>query len=189
MEKKMQPILIGAALILAVVVIYLLIARGGGKEKVDGDDSRNIAPVAGNPAALVGDRQGSDAPAVAPAGNMITAQAPAALTDEQKAQLKAGVDTHTPSELTFNVTGGSFYYTPNEIRVKQGDKVNIVFTNAGGTHNLNLDDFKVATKTIKTGESDVIEFTADKKGAFEFYCSVGNGYHRQQGQTGVLLVE
>jgi len=201
MEKKMQPILIGVIVVLAAAVIYLLAARGGARSSAYGGYKGNMAPAAangGNPGTWSGNGQGngqangqaSGAPSGAPAGgNMMTAQVPAELTADQLVQLKAGAADHAPTELTFNVTGGSFYYTPNEITVKQGDKVKIIFTNAGGMHNLTLDAFNVATKTIKTGESDTIEFTADKKGTFEFYCSVGNGYHRQKGQIGVILVQ
>jgi len=121
--------------------------------------------------------------------NYMEPQIPVALTDSQKAQLQAGAEDHETKELVFDVSGGSFYFMPNEIRVKEGDKVKIIFTNVGGTHDLVLPDFGVATTITKTGESDVLEFTADKKGTFEFYCSIGNGYHRQMGQIGVLLVE
>src|SRR5579859_2607843 len=47
---------------------------------------------------------------------------PPALTDAQNAQLKAGAAPHAPTELAFNVNGGNFYFVPNEIRVKKGDK-------------------------------------------------------------------
>lgn len=109
------------------------------------------------------------------------------MTDQQTAQLKAGTDAHDPTALTFNVVGGSFFYVPNEIHVKKGDKVTIIFTNAGGSHNFTLDEFGVKTDMIKTGESATVEFTADKTGSFEYYCNVGK--HRQLGQKGTLVVE
>jgi plastocyanin len=121
--------------------------------------------------------------------NPMMAQIPVDLTNEQKTELKTGSDNHSPATLTFHVTGGSFYFTPNEISVKQGDKVKIIFTNVLGTHNLIFDDLGISTKIIKEGESDTIEFTAEKKGTYEFYCGVGNGYHRMKGQIGVLLVK
>lgn len=172
-----KGVLIGLVVILAIVVVYLLATRGS-------NNSTDNTPANNNQTA----EQTPATPATAKP-NPMEAQIPVALTDEQKAQLKAGADAHQPKELTFNITGGSFYFTPNEIKVKQGDKVKIVFTNILGTHNFILEAFKVQTKTIKDGESDTIEFTADKKGTFEFYCGVGNGYHRMKGQIGVLLVE
>ncbi len=88
---------------------------------------------------------------------------------------------------TIAVEGGMFYFKPNEIRVKKGATVKIVFTNKEGMHDFTLDEFKVKTKQTKTGQSAEVTFTADKVGTFEFYCSVGN--HRAQGMKGNLIVE
>ena len=162
MDKKTN-VLIGIIIILAIMVAYQAATRNTTK------------PATPQPIAMT--------------DNFMQAHIPVSLTDQQKAQLKAGSDTHTPTNLTFNITGGSFYFVPNEIRVKQGDTVTIIFNDVGGMHNFNLDAFNVKTKTINTGESDTVTFTANKKGTFEFYCAVGNGYHRMQGQIGALLVE
>lgn len=126
-------------------------------------------------------------PEKAPVMNGMQPQPPAELTDEQSSQVKAGETTHEPTSLTFNITGGSFYFTPNAIKVKKGDKVKIIFTNAGGMHNLMLDEFQVKMDPIKTGETTSVEFIADKAGTFEYYCGVGK--HRQMGQKGTLVVE
>lgn len=117
----------------------------------------------------------------------LEAQTPPELTEAQTKQLEAGKADHETTTLTFDVTGGNFYYAPNEIRVKQGDTVKIIFTNAGGYHNFVLDEFNVKFGPINGGESKTVEFVADKIGAFEFYCSVGK--HRQMGQKGTLIVE
>lgn len=169
--SKSNKILVGIIVILAIAVVYLSVTSSGFKLNNKKTETENNISVASNKL------------------DPMKAQIPADLTDEQKSELKAGSDAHAPAELTFHIAGGSFYFTPNEIKVKQGDKVKIIFNNAGGTHNLILDAFNVQTKTINTGESDTIEFTADKKGTFEFYCSFGKGYHRMKGQIGVLLVE
>ncbi len=87
----------------------------------------------------------------------------------------------------FTVEGGNFYFKPNEIRVKKGDKVKITFTNAGGLHDFVLDEFNVKTDRISSGAKTTVEFTADKAGTFEYYCSVAN--HRQMGMKGNLIVE
>ena len=87
----------------------------------------------------------------------------------------------------FTITGSNFSFTPNSIVVKKGDKVKINFKNADGFHDLIIDEFKVATKTIKSGEEESIEFTADKVGSFQYYCSVGT--HRTMGMWGTLKVE
>ena len=74
-----------------------------------------------------------------------------------------------------------------ELKVKEGDKVIIKFTNTAGLHNWILDEFNVATKQVKTGESSSVEFIAYKRGTFEYYCSVGG--HRFEGMKGNLIVE
>lgn len=90
-------------------------------------------------------------------------------------------------EQTFDVSGESLSYSLKEMKVKQGDKVTINFTNNEAFHDLNLDEFSVKTSVIGAGKTESITFTADKKGTFEYYCSVGN--HRAQGMVGNLIVE
>lgn len=87
----------------------------------------------------------------------------------------------------FKVVGTPFKFDVGEIRVKEGDTVRIVFTNSQGTHDLVIDEFNARTKITQTGEADTIEFVANKKGTFEYYCSVGN--HRAMGMLGKLIVE
>jgi plastocyanin len=87
----------------------------------------------------------------------------------------------------FQVEGGMYYFKPNEIRVKKGDTVKIVFNNKEGMHDWVLDEFKAKTQRIKTGESEAVSFVADKVGTFEYYCSVGN--HRAMGMKGNFIVE
>lgn len=91
-----------------------------------------------------------------------------------------------PQVKEFTVTGGNFKFAPNTISVKKGDKVRIVFKNAEGFHDLKIDEFNVATKQIKGGAEETVEFTADKVGSFEYYCSVGQ--HRAMGMKGTLTV-
>ena len=91
------------------------------------------------------------------------------------------------STVTVNVTGSGFRFTPEEIRVKQGQTVKVIFSNEEGEHDFVLDEFNVKTPTIEAGETAEVEFVADKKGTFEYYCSVGQ--HRQMGMVGNLIVE
>lgn len=87
----------------------------------------------------------------------------------------------------FQVDGGNFMFSLKEIKVKQGDKVRIVFNNKEGFHDLLIDEFNVNTGQIKANESRTVEFVADKTGTFEYYCSVGQ--HRANGMFGKLIVE
>lgn len=97
----------------------------------------------------------------------------------------------TPGGVTkvkeFKVTASNFKYSLNEIKVKKGDKVRIVLSNDGGFHDWVVDELNAKTKRISAGQTDTIEFVADKVGTFEYYCSVMN--HRQMGMKGNLIVE
>lgn len=97
------------------------------------------------------------------------------------------VPVATPGEVFFTISGGNYYYDINDITVKEGDIVTINFRSEDGFHDWVIDEFDAATNKISTGQDTNITFTADKKGTFEFYCSVGN--HRAQGMVGTLTVE
>ncbi|MDO8269353.1 MAG: plastocyanin/azurin family copper-binding protein, partial [Candidatus Levybacteria bacterium] len=64
--------------------------------------------------------------------------------------------------------------------------VKITFKNTQGFHNFLIDEFDVKSKTIPVDQTDEISFIANKKGAFQFYCSVGN--HKAMGMVGTLTV-
>ena len=70
--------------------------------------------------------------------------------------------------------------------VKRGDTVSITLKNAGGTHDLKIDEFDEETERLSAGEEETITFVADRAGSFEYYCSVGN--HRAMGMKGTLTV-
>lgn len=97
------------------------------------------------------------------------------------------VSTTTEDSNIIEVEGGSMYFKPNEIKVKLGETVKIKFTNAGGMHDFVIDEFNVKTKILGSGKTETIEFTTDKLGEFEFYCSVAG--HRQSGMFGKVIVE
>lgn len=86
----------------------------------------------------------------------------------------------------FTIDAQNYSFTPKEITVKKGDKVEFVVNNTGGTHDLVIDEFNVKTPMIASGESANVTFTADKVGEFAYYCSVGN--HRAMGMEGKLIV-
>ncbi len=112
-------------------------------------------------------------------------------SDSILAPIGEGIITTPPAPTEnikeFTVIGSNFAFTPKTLEVKQGDTVKITFQNSIGFHDFKLDEFKVATKQIKVGESETIEFVADKTGTFEYYCSVGT--HRTLGMKGTLTVK
>lgn len=90
-------------------------------------------------------------------------------------------------ENTIEVEGGMFYFKPDVIKVKKGERVKIAFKNIEGMHDFVIDELNVASKLIGGGEITVVEFTPDQVGSFEYYCSVSD--HRAKGMKGTLIVE
>jgi plastocyanin len=86
----------------------------------------------------------------------------------------------------FTISGQNFSFTPNLITVKKGDKVKITFQNTAGFHDFVIDEYGASTKQTQAPTTEVLEFTADKLGSFEYYCSVGS--HRSMGMFGTLTV-
>jgi heme/copper-type cytochrome/quinol oxidase subunit 2 len=85
------------------------------------------------------------------------------------------------------VEAGSFYYKPNEIRVKKGQKVKITLKSVSMMHDFVIDELKVKAPITKSGSVSTVEFVADKVGKFQYYCSVAD--HKAKGQVGTLIVE
>ncbi|MEK6872173.1 MAG: cupredoxin domain-containing protein [Nanoarchaeota archaeon] len=74
-----------------------------------------------------------------------------------------------------------------DIIVNEGDKVRIEFSSSEGFHDWNIDEFNAATQKIEAGGKSSVTFVANKKGNYEYYCSVGQ--HRQNGMKGKFIVQ
>ncbi len=96
-------------------------------------------------------------------------------------------ETSKPQVKEFTVHGASFEFDKQEIRVKKGDKVRITYISDDIGHDLVIDELGVRTKIIAKGQTEVLEFIADKVGEFVMYCSVGQ--HRQLGMESKFIVE
>lgn len=57
-----------------------------------------------------------------------------------------------------------YEFSPNTIRIKEGDKVMLMINNLDTTHGITIPELGVSG-------NDVVEFTATKKGEFDFYCN------------------
>jgi plastocyanin len=84
------------------------------------------------------------------------------------------------------ITASNFKFEPDSFAVNVGDTVSISFKNTEGFHDFAIDEFKVKSKTIEAGAVEQITFVADKKGTFQFYCSIGQ--HKAMGMVGTLVV-
>ena len=87
----------------------------------------------------------------------------------------------------FTVEGVNFSFNPKTITVNKGDQVRIIFKNTAGFHDFKIDEFSVAAKQMQSPYQEILEFTADKAGSFQYYCSVGS--HRAAGMFGTLTVQ
>jgi cytochrome c oxidase subunit II len=89
----------------------------------------------------------------------------------------------TGKVVEIKVTAKNFEFDKKEIHVKKGDKVKIILENKEGGHGLSLPKYDVNIQG-----SGSAEFTADKTGTYEYFCSVmcGSGHGDM---TGKLIVE
>lgn len=110
--------------------------------------------------------------------------APQATTGGEESMTEEGA---MMAENMIEVEGGSFYFEPNEIRVKAGEPVTIKLNSVDMVHDFVIDELNVRTETIQGGNSGTVTFTPTEPGEYEFYCSVGN--HRAKGMVGTLIVE
>jgi len=109
-------------------------------------------------------------------------------TDESMASPAASpADATAKATKEFTVVGTNYAFDVKEMKVKMGDTVKVTFKNSDGFHDWRVDEFKAFSKQIPAGAEDTITFVADKKGTFEYYCSVGQ--HRKNGMVGNLIVE
>lgn len=80
-----------------------------------------------------------------------------------------------------SISAKRFEFTPSVIRVKQGEHIKLTLTSADTQHGIALPDFNAQGR-------DIIEFVANKKGTFTFYCNTycGSGHSEMKG---TLVVE
>ena len=88
---------------------------------------------------------------------------------------------------SFTVEAKKFEFIPSTITVNEGDTVKLAVTSSDVDHGFALPTFGVR-EFLAPGNTVNIEFVADKKGTFDFFCSVscGSGHG---GMRGKLVVE
>lgn len=95
------------------------------------------------------------------------------------------------NEVHVYMTAIRSHFTPEHIRVKQGDKVVLHITNTerahDATHGFAIAKYNV-NLSLEPGESSTVTFTADAPGVFPYYCTeFCSALHLEM--TGYLLVE
>ncbi len=79
-----------------------------------------------------------------------------------------------PTTRHFTVDGRQFAYEPGTLQVNQGDTVMITMTASDVVHGLYLDGYGLETR-VEPGQSQTLQFVADKPGKFRYRCSVSCG--------------
>jgi plastocyanin len=130
-----------------------------------------------------------DDPAVQGSGDTSTTAADDGMMDDGDNGHMGGHDESSDvadDARRIEVTGSSFKFDPDEIRVEAGEDVAIVLTSKDILHDFTIDelDAHVAADRGKTEEGG---FTAEKPGHYTYYCTVPG--HRDAGMEGTLVVE
>ncbi len=86
-----------------------------------------------------------------------------------------------------SIIAKKFQYYPSQIVVRVNQPVRIYLTSVDVDHGFALSGYDI-NKTIKAGEITVIDFTPNKKGTFDFHCSVfcGLGHLGMKGKLYVV---
>ncbi|MEK7532897.1 MAG: cupredoxin domain-containing protein, partial [Patescibacteria group bacterium] len=114
------------------------------------------------------------------------AQPSVALPATDSAGTQETVVTSDAKEII--VEASEFKFVPATLKLTKGEAVKLVLKNTGKMpHDFVIDELGVRTKVINGGDEDIIEFTPQQAGTFEYYCSVGK--HRALGMKGLLTVE
>lgn len=102
-------------------------------------------------------------------------------TSETEAMEKEGEAMEKTKPRVINISAKRWEFSPETIKVKEGETVKLVIENTDTTHGIVIPEF--GAKGI-----DELTFTADKKGTFEFKCTTfcGKGH---TDMSGTLVVE
>ncbi len=85
------------------------------------------------------------------------------------------------------MTARKYRFDPQEIRVREGERVRLLITALDRKHGIRIKEFGVKT-VLEKGKETVVEFVAERAGEYKFKCSVrcSWGHRRMKGK---LIVE
>jgi len=103
------------------------------------------------------------------------------IEDSTNSQEKPKQDSGTTKEI--NVIAKQWKFEPNSIEVNLNDKVILHIKSVDVTHGIAIPDFGIS-KQLSPGSEETIEFVANKKGTFSFFCNVycGQGHKDMKGE-------
>lgn len=92
--------------------------------------------------------------------------------------------TARAAERVFIVTASRYEFTPSILEVEEGDRVRIALRSDDVAHGFTIAGYGVDVALPASGEAVLIDFLADRPGAFPFACSVycGAGHRDMQGR-------
>lgn len=88
-------------------------------------------------------------------------------------------------EQTIQMESGNFFFKPNKLTAKAGERIKITFKKNSGFHTIVIDEIGLKA-TVTEGES-IIFSAPSKAGTYAFYCDIGS--HRANGMKGTLVVK
>ena len=105
----------------------------------------------------------------------------------------ADADTRTESDestievIELTASNWEFEVTSAD-EIHEGDTVQIKVTGTQGSHGLKFEDLDVAISSIKSGDTETVEFIAPAAGDYRYYCSIfcGSGHSSMDGILVVL---
>jgi cytochrome c oxidase subunit 2 len=92
-----------------------------------------------------------------------------------------------PPVREIKMTAKKYEFSPEEVRVKQGERVRLLITATDRDHGIEIKEFGIKVR-LEEGKETPVEFTAGKPGEYEFKCSVRCGW-RHGSMKGKLIVE
>ncbi|MBI2668657.1 cupredoxin domain-containing protein [Candidatus Woesearchaeota archaeon] len=116
-------------------------------------------------------------PASAPLQNVQNEAA--AAVPEPKEEITAAVSAPSGTELEMEAAQNSF--DPNRITVRKGDKVVLRIRSKDVDDTFNIAEYKIHEQ-LTSGKTTDIEFVADKRGTFLYYCSSCGDYFHTRGK-------
>jgi len=102
-------------------------------------------------------------------------------------QLKTSKPEEKETIKEIKMVAKKWQFEPNIIQVKMGEKIRLKIKSVDVAHGFSLPQFGVDQQLTPQQET-TIEFVADKKGEFPFFCSVYCGAGHSE-MTGKLIVE
>ena len=91
-------------------------------------------------------------------------------------------DAHGGGVKEFKMEAKQFEFSPSTIEVNKGDKVRLIVTSIDVPHGISIPEYGI-NERLEPNKPVTIEFTADKQGTFNAFCSVfcGSGHRSMKG--------